>query len=233
MEEILEKFVREIAADFKSKDLNPGLLRAKKEQLEVKSRATSTEQEKKFISHIYRQTLNQAIYKNWMQKCINKMEKIRVRLVEDCQRRLNDYYNHEKNGAKWEDELQQIKRKLQDHARHIVNELLRKKEEEAVYIKPELSNHEIENKFQEFWGSVTDGFNSKKEKTFIADNAPLKFANDIGLKYGHVASFRKFFDKFGMYLQNGFKIEWVKLSHVEFIINVTSRIYRKHLGTGI
>ena len=61
--------------------------------------------------------------------------------------------------------------------------------------------------FQEFWGFVTDGFNSKKEKTFVIDNVPLKFANEIGLKYGHVASFRKIYGKFGMYLQNEFKIE--------------------------
>ena len=202
-----QKFVSEIAADFKSKDLNPCLLRAKKEQLEVESCATSTEQEKRFISHIYKQTLNQAIYKSCMQKGINKMEKIRVRLVEDCQRRLSDYYNHEKNGAKWEDELQQIKRNFQDHVRHIANELLRKKEKQTVDIKPEFSNHEIENTFQEFWGSVTDGSNSKKEKTFVIDNVPLKFANEIGLKYGHVASFRKIYGKFGMYLQNEFKIE--------------------------
>ena len=29
--------------------------------------------------------------------------------MEDCQRRLSDYYNYEKNGAKWKDELQKSK----------------------------------------------------------------------------------------------------------------------------
>ena len=164
------------------------------------------------------------------------MEKIRLQIVENCQRCLSDYYRHEKNGAKWKDELQQSKCKLQDHARHLANELLRKKEKEAVDIDitPEFSNHEIENKFQEYWDSVKDVFNSKKEKTFVIDNVPLKFANEIGLKYGYVASFRKVYNNFGMYLQNKFKIGWVKLSNVEPIItNVTSRIYRKHFGFGI
>ena len=80
------------------------------------------------------------------------MDKIRERIMEDCQRRLSDYYNHEKNGAKWRHEVQQSKSKVQDHARRIANELLSKKEEEAgENIKPEFSNHEIDNKFQEFW----------------------------------------------------------------------------------
>ena len=134
-------------------------------------------------------------------------------------------------GAICRDELQQIKNKLQDHAREIAHELLRKKEKEAgENITPEFSDHEIENKFQEFWSSVKDGFNSKKVKTFVPDNVPLKFANEIGLEYGHVASFRKISNKFGVYLQNKFKTEWVKFSHVEFIGNVISRNYRKQYG---
>ena len=56
----------------------------------------------------------------------------------------------------------------------------------------------------------------------------MKFANEIGLKYGHVANFRKISNKFGVYLQNNFRIEWVKFSHVEFVGNVISRNYRKH-----
>ena len=231
MEDILENFCDEIEADFKAKDLTPGLLRAKKEQLEVESHATNNEQRKKFIDHIDKQTLNQTMYKNWKQKCINKMDKIRERIMEDCQRRLSDYYNHEKNGAEWRDELQQTKNKLQDHARHFADELLRKKEKKASEnITPEFSDHEIENKFQEFWSFVKDRFNSKKEKTFVPDNVPLNFANEIGLKYGHVASFRKICNKFGVYLQNKFKIEWVKFSHVEFIGNAISRNYRKGIG---
>ena len=141
MEDILENFCGEIEADFKAKDLTPGLLRTKKEQLEVESHATSTEQMKNFINHIEKQTLNQTMYKNWEQKCINKMDKIRERIMEDCQRRLIDYYNHEKNGAKWRDELQQSKNKLQHHARQIAHEQLRKKEKKAgENITPEFSN---------------------------------------------------------------------------------------------
>ena len=117
MEDILENFCGEIKADFKAKNLTPGLLSTKKEKLEVESHATNTEQMKKFIDHIDKQTLNQGMYKIWKQKCINKMDIIRERIMKDCQRRLSDYYIHEKNDLKWRDELQQIKNKLQDHAR--------------------------------------------------------------------------------------------------------------------
>ena len=145
------------------------------------------------------------------------MDKIRERIMEDCQRRLSDYYNHEKNGAKWRDEVQQSKNKVQDHARRIADELLSKKEEEAdENIKPEFSNHEIDNKFQEFRVSVIDGFNSKKEKTFAPDNVPQKFANEIRLKYLFVANFKKISDMFGVNLGNKFKSVWVSSSHVEF-----------------
>ena len=93
----------------------------------------------------------------------------------------------------------------------------------------------MEDILEKFCGDIKADFKAKdvtpgllRAKTFLIDNVPLKFANEIGLKYGHVASFRKIYDKFGMYLQ------WVKLSHVEPIItNVTSRIYRKHFGIGI
>ena len=230
MEDIVEKFCGEMEADFKAKDQTPGLLRTKKEQLEVESHAANSEQIKVFTDHIDKQTLNQTIYKNWEQKCINKMDKIRERIVEDCQRRLSDYYKHEKNNAKWRDELQQSKNKLQDHARQIANELLCRKETEVgENITAEFSNDEIENKFQDFWNSVKDGFNSKKEKTFVPDNVRQKFSNEIGLKYGYVASFKKISDKFGVNLQNKFKINWVKFSHVEFIGNIISRNYRKHV----
>ena len=93
----------------------------------------------------------------------------------------------------------------------------------------------MEDILEKFCGDIKADFKAKdvtpgllRAKTFLIDNVPLKFAHEIGLKYGHVASFRKIYDKFGMYLQ------WVKLSHVEPIItNVTSRIYRKHFGIGI
>ena len=98
----------------------------------------------------------------------------------------------------------------------------------------------MEDILEKFCGDIKADFKAKdvtpgllRAKTFLIDNVPLKFANEIGLKYGHVASFRKIYGKFGMYLQNEFKIEWIKLAHVESIKNVTSRIYRKHVGIGI
>lgn len=45
---------------------------------------------------------------------------------------LIDYYNREKNGVKWRHELQQSKNKVQDHARQVADEILRKKEKELV-----------------------------------------------------------------------------------------------------
>ena len=224
MEDILKKHCDEIEADFKAKDPTPSRLREKIKQLEVESHATSTEQMKNFIDYIDKKTFNQTIYKNWEQKCINKVDMIRERITEDCQRRLSVYYNHEKNGAKWRDELQQSKNKLQDNARKYVNGLLREKEKEAgENMTPEFSNYEIERKFSKFWGSVKDGFNFKKEKAFVPDNVPLKIANEIRSRYGHVISFTEISNKFGVHLQNKFKIEWVKFSHVEFIGNVISR----------
>ena len=107
MEDILEEFCGEIEADFKGKDLISGPLTAKKMQMEVESHAKNTEQMKIFKDLIDKQTVNQTMYKKWEQKCINKMDKIRERITENCQSRLSDYYNHEKNGAKWRDELQQ------------------------------------------------------------------------------------------------------------------------------
>ena len=145
MEDILENYCGEIKADFKGKDQTPRLLRTLKEQLEVSSHVANNEQVVNFTNHINKQTLNQTICKNWEHKCINKMDKIRERVVEDCQRRLRDYYNHEKNDAKWRDGLQRSTNKLQDDARQISNGLLRKKEKETgENITPEFSDDEIE-----------------------------------------------------------------------------------------
>ena len=228
MEDILEDFCGVIEANFKAKDPNPGLLKKIKEELEVNSHAINNEQAENFTSYIQQQTLNQTMYKNWEQKCINKMDRIRERVVEDCQRRIMDYYNHEKNSAKWRDELQLSKKKLQDHARQIANDLLHKKEKEAgENITPKFSNLEIESKFQTFWSSVKDEFNSKKEKTFVAENVREKFFNEIGFKYGNVAKFKKISEKFGRQLQNKFKIEWIKFQHVEFNGNIICRYYNK------
>ena len=223
MEDILEIFCREIEADFKAKEIIQEFLRTKKELLEVNSHVINNEQMKNFITYIQRQTLHETIYKNWEQKCINKMDKNRGRIVEDCQRRLSDYFNHEKNVAQWRDELEEIKNKLQDHARQIANELVTKKEKKAgENVSPEFSDEEIENEFQTFWTTAIDRFNSKKEKTFAPDDVPNKFYHEIGLRYGNVASFKKISDKFGVNLQNKFKIDWV-----EFTGNIFSKNYKK------
>ena len=229
MEDVLENFCGEIEADFKAKEQTLGLLMDKKVQLEVKSLAANREQMEDFTNHIDKQILHKTIYKKWEQYCINEMDKNHVRIVDNCKRRLCDYYNHEKNGAKWRDELQQIKNKVQDHARQISNELLSRKERKSgETIAPEFSDDEIENEFQTFWSSAEDEFNSRKQTAYVPDNVPQKFYHEIGLKYGRVASFQKISDKFGVYLQNKFKIEWIKFSHVEFTGNIFSKNYKKY-----
>ena len=70
------------------------------------------------------------------------------------------------------------------------------------------------NEIQEHWGSVNDGSNSKTEKTFVPDNVRQKFTDETILIYGHLLSFRRIYNKFGVNLQHKFKIEWVKISHV-------------------
>ena len=229
MEDIFENFCGEIEADFKAKKQTPGLLSNKKMQLEVESHTANNEQMEDFKNHIYKQILHKSIYKKWEQNCINEMDKSRVRIADNCQRRLSYYYNHEKNGAKWRDDPQQIKNKVQHHARQIANELLSKKEKETgETIVPEFSDHEIENELQTFWSSAKDESNSRKQKIYVPDNVPQKFYHEIVLKYGRVASFKKICDKFGVHLQNKFKIEWIKLSHVEFIGNIFSKHYKKY-----
>ena len=64
MECILEKFSKEVAANFKAKKPTPNLLTIKQQQLETESHAINSEQRKNFIDHIEQQTLNQAIFKN-------------------------------------------------------------------------------------------------------------------------------------------------------------------------
>ena len=231
MEDILENSCCAIEADFKAKDPSPGLLTTLKDELEVNSHATNNEQVENFTSYIQKQTLNQTMYKNWEQKCINKMDKIRQCIVEECQRRISDYYNHEKNGAKWRYELQQSKKNLQDHARQIAIDLLRKKEKKTgENVIPEFSDDEIESNFQTFWSSVKDEFNSKKDTTFVPANVQQKFVNEIGLKYGHVATYVKTFDLFGLDLQRIFKVEWINFSHVEFTGNKLVRLCKRHIS---
>ena len=102
-----------------------------------------------------------------------------------------------------------------------------KEKEAGENITLKFSNLEIESKFQTFWSSVKDEFNSKKEKTFVAENVREKFFNEIGFKYGNVAKFKKISEKFGRQLQNKFKIEWIKFEHVEFNGNIIYRCYNK------
>ena len=235
MEEILAGFCGEIEADFKGKQITPGLLSKKINQLEVKSLVKNKEQIKKLTDHIEKQTLKQTVYKNWEQKCKNKMNRTRERIVENYQRRLKHYYNHQKNGADWRDELNKSKSTLQDHARKIANELLRKKEEKAGgNITPEFSGHEIEEEFQKFWSSVKDGFTSRKKgKTFDPEDVRKIFENEIGLKYGQVPRYKKIEDQFGANLKNSFKRKWIESSLVEFIGNFVSRRWRRAWETDV
>ena len=134
--------------------------------------------------------------------------------MEDCQRRLSDYYNYEKNGAKWKDELQKSKNKLQENARKITKGLLDRKEKDE---KPKFTDKEIEVEFEKFWSSVKRNFFSKKETAFEADNVCENFVKEIGEKYGKIPGFKKIMEKFGFHLENKFNIEWVENSHVDFV----------------
>ena len=218
MEDILAGFCGEIEADFKGKELTPDLLSKKIKELKLKSYVKNREQMKELTDHIEKQTLNQSIYKNWEQKCKDKMSKIREHIVENCETRLKHYYDHEKNGADWRDELNQSKSKLQDDARETANELLRQKEKKAGGdITPKFSDHEIEKEFQKCWSSVKGRFISRKKgRTFYPEDVRKIFENEIGLKYGYVANYKEIEDQFGTNLQNNFKKEWIKPSLVEF-----------------
>ena len=227
MEETLEKFCKEVAADFKAKTPTANLLRIKQEQLEVQSNIINNEQRENFKDYIEKQTLNQVIFKNWEQKCINKMEKVREHVMENCQRRLSDYYKHEENDAKWRAELQKCKIELNDKAKLIAHKLLFKKESGST---PEFTDQEIENEFEKFWISKKNTFISKKKKTFAPDNVTEKFVNEIGMKYGCVAKLKNIYEKFGPHLQNKFKIEWIETSHVEFIGNFLYRMYKENFA---
>ena len=223
MESILESFCGKIKANFKAKEPSSDILSEQIKQLEIESNATNNEQKEKLKDHIKKQALHQAMYQKWEQKCMNKMDKISERTMENCQRRLNDYYNHEKDDAKLRFELQQSKTTLQHTARRIANDLIQQKEGKAgENSAPDFSDREIENEFQKFWDSEKERFILKREKTFAPVNVRRTFISEIHLKYGHVAEFQKIFDEFGANLQNKFKIECIKPSYVEF--QGTSRI---------
>ena len=223
MENILEGFCGEIKANFKAKEPSSDILKGQRKQLEIESNATNHEQKEKLKDYIEKQALHQTMYHKWEQRCMNKMDKISERIMENCQRRLNDYYNHEKDDAKLRFELQQSKSTLQHTARQIANDLIQQKEEKAGgNSAQDFSDHEIENEFQKFWISEKERFILKREKTFVPDNVRQKFISEIYLKYGHVAKFQRIFDEFGENLENKFKIECIKPSYVEF--QGTSRI---------
>ena len=227
MEGVLEKFCREIAADFKAKTPTTNLLRKKQEQLEIQSNIINNEQRENFTGHIEKQTVNQAIFKNWEQKCINKMDKVREHVMENCQRRLSDYYKHEENDAKWRAELQKSKIELNDKAKLIAHKLLLKKESGST---PEFTDQEIENEFEKFWISKKKRFILKKKKTFEPDNVTEIFLNEIVMKYGYVAKLKNIYEKFGSHLENKFDIEWIKTSHVEFIGNFVYKFYKENFA---
>ena len=227
MDGVLEKFCKEVGADFKAKEATTNLLRLKQEQIEIESHTINNEQRKIFIDHIEQQTLNQAIFKNWEQRCINKMDKVREYIMENCQRRLSYYYKHEKNDAKWKDELQKSKIELNGKAKRIAYDLLLQKNSDST---PEFTDHEIESEFEKFWSYKKDRFISKKEKTFAPDNVREKFVNEIGMKYGYVANLKNIYNNFGSHLQHEFRIEWINNSHVEFIGNFLCKFYKEHFA---
>ena len=213
MENVLEKLLREVEADFKAKQTTQDLLKKKIEELKTELNSTHDERKQRFMDHIKKQPLyKKRVYKDWEQKCINKMDQIRNQITEDCQRRLTDYYNYEKNDAKWKDELQKSKNKLQENARKLAKELLDRKEKDE---KPEFTDKEIEIEFEKFWGSVKTNLSSKKETTFEVENVRANFVKEIGEKYGKTSGFKKIMEKFGFPLENTFNIEWVENSHVQ------------------
>ena len=91
MENILESFCGEIKANFKAKVPSSGILMGQRKQLEIESNATNNEQKEQFKDYIKKQALHQAMYQKWEQRCMNKMDKISEHIMENCQRRLNDY----------------------------------------------------------------------------------------------------------------------------------------------
>ena len=214
MENILEKLSREVEADFKAKQPTEDLLKIKKEKLRTVLHSTYEKRKQKFKDHIKKQSLHKRIYKDWEQKCINKMDEIRNQIMEDSQRRLSNYFNYEKNGAKWKEELQKSKNDLQENARKSAKELLDRKEKDD---EPEFTNKEIEDEFEKFWNSVKANFFSKKETAFKADDVRANFVKEIVEEYGKIPGFKKIIEKFGYHLENEFSIEWIENSHVDFV----------------
>ena len=132
--------------------------------------------------------------KRWEQKCLHIIDKTSEVLVKDYQRRLSDYYEYRKHHAEWEDKLEQHKKRLLDHTRYILYELLRTKEKKMVKISfPEFSNQETENQFQIFWSFE-----------LVANNVTRRFVTEIELKYANVARFKKISERFGVNLEKKF-----------------------------
>ena len=213
MEVVLEELSGEIEAEFKAKEPSPDLLSTINTRLTAESHSSYDTQKNTFTDYIKKQERHQEMYNDWEQKCINKMDHIREDIMEDCKRRLSDFYSYEKNAYKWKHELQQSKNELQEYARKNATELLDTNQKGE---KPEFTNEEIEDKFNEFWSSVKCKFLSKKVPASEVDNVSSSFVEEIREKSCNVPGFKKILEKFGFHLENRFSIEWIELSHVEF-----------------
>ena len=217
LENILDNFCGEIKANFNAKEPSKTILREKEEKLEKELFETKKEKKKSLKDHIEKQTLNQPMYKNWEQKCINEIDRNSELLMKKYLRKLNDYYNHEENDSKLRYELQQIRYSAQLRARKVANNLIKEKEKGAGKNNaPEFSDHEIDNEFQKLWNSEKKNFVLKRQKIFTPCNVKETFIHEIGSKYGHVANFQKISSLFGMNLENQFDTKWIDSSHVEF-----------------
>ena len=138
-------------------------------------------------------------------------------------RRLSDYYKNEKNDSKWKDLLQKSKIELNEKVKRIAYKLLLKKE-------IEFTDQEIVDNFERFWSSKKNTFISKKGKTFALGNVAKAFVNEIRMKYGYSVNLMNIYGNFGSHLQSEFRIEWIKISHVEFIGSTIYKLFKEHLA---
>ena len=142
-------------------------------------------------------------------------------------RRLNDYYKNEKNDTKWKDLLQKSKIELNKKVKRIAYKLLLKKEIDST---PEFTDREIVDNFERFWSSKKNRFISKKAKTFALGNVAETFVIEIRMKYGYSVNLKNIYDNFGSHLQSEFRIEWIKISHVDFIGSTIYKLFKEHFA---
>ena len=228
MEKILEVFFGEIKANFKAKEPSLDIFMEKSTQLEIESLTAKNEQTQKLRDHIKKQTMNQVMYKKWEQNCIRKLDKVSQRIIDSCQKRLNDYYKYEENDAKWRRVVHQSKIKVQDYVRKIADDLIKQREEGKAgkNITLEFSDKEIEDKFEELWNSEKGKFVWKKERVYVPDNVPEIFIREISSRYGNIAKSQKIFSPL-MSLQPEFSVVWINFSHVELKGNFISKLRKK------